>query len=109
MIDRLNGRTSVAIAVVGLLLVVVVGWLGFVSPQRSKAADLAAKISDSEHPACRYAGARRRSPAATEHRRACRHSGRPSRIGQDVAAPASALRRRRPARRYASSALRRSR
>ena len=48
MIDRLNGRTSVAIAIVGLLLVVLVGWLGFVSPQRSKAADLAVEISDSE-------------------------------------------------------------
>jgi type IV pilus assembly PilO-like protein len=48
MIERLNGRTSVAIAVVGLLLVVLVGWLGFVSPQRSKAADLAAEISDTE-------------------------------------------------------------
>lgn len=48
MIDRLNGRTSVVIAVVGLLLVVLVGWLGFVSPQRSKAADLAAEISDTE-------------------------------------------------------------
>ena len=48
MIDRLNGRTSVAIAVVGLLLVVLVGWIGFVSPQRSKAADLAVEISDTE-------------------------------------------------------------
>lgn len=48
MIDRLNGRTSVAIAVVGLLLVVLVGWLGFVSPQRSKAAGLAVEITDTE-------------------------------------------------------------
>ena len=48
MIDRLNGRTSVAIAVIGLLLVVLIGWLGFVSPQRSKAAELAVEISDTE-------------------------------------------------------------
>ena len=39
MIDRLNGRAAVAIAAVGLLLVVLVGWLGVVAPQRSKAAD----------------------------------------------------------------------
>ncbi len=47
MIERLNGRTSVAIAVVGLLLVVLVGWFGFVSPQRSKAAD--SRCRDQRH------------------------------------------------------------
>src|SRR5215218_7090720 len=48
MIERLNGRTSVAIAVAGLLLVALVGWFGFVSPQRSKAADLSLAITDTE-------------------------------------------------------------
>jgi Tfp pilus assembly protein PilO len=48
MIERLNGRTSVAIAVAGLLLVVLVGWMGFVTPQRSKAADLSVKIGETQ-------------------------------------------------------------
>jgi len=48
MIDRLNGRAAVAIAAIGLLLVVLVGWFGVVSPQRSKAADLAIRIDETE-------------------------------------------------------------
>jgi len=48
MIERLNGRTSVLIAFAGLLLVVLVGWMGFVSPQRAKADELDAKIADTE-------------------------------------------------------------
>ena len=48
MIERLDGRAAVAIAAVGLLLIVLVGWFGFVSPQRSKAADLAVKIDEAE-------------------------------------------------------------
>jgi Tfp pilus assembly protein PilO len=48
MIDRLNGRASVLIAAAGLLLVVLVGWLGFVSPQRSKADELAVRIAETE-------------------------------------------------------------
>ena len=48
MIERLNGRAAVGIASIGLLLVVLVGWFGVVSPQRSKAADLAVRISDTE-------------------------------------------------------------
>jgi len=48
MIERLNGRTSVLIALAGLLLVVLVGWMGFVSPQRSKVDELEAKIADTE-------------------------------------------------------------
>jgi hypothetical protein len=48
MIERLDGRTSVLIAAVGLLLVVLVGWFGFVSPQRSKADDLAVQITDTQ-------------------------------------------------------------
>ena len=44
MIERLNGRAAVWIAAVGLLLVVLVGWFGVVSPQRSKAAELAVQI-----------------------------------------------------------------
>ena len=45
MIERLDGRLSVMIAATGLLLVVLVGWLGFVSPQRSKADGLAVEIT----------------------------------------------------------------
>lgn len=48
MIERLNGRTCVLIAASGLVLVVLVGWLGFVSPQRSKAAALAVQIDETE-------------------------------------------------------------
>ena len=48
MIERLDGRTSVLIAAAGLLLVVLVGWFGFVSPQRSKADDLAIQITDTQ-------------------------------------------------------------
>lgn len=48
MIERLDGRAAVAIAAVGLLVIVLVGWFGLVSPQRSKAADLAVKIDDTE-------------------------------------------------------------
>ena len=48
MIESLNGRISVAIAVAGLLLVVLVGWLGFVSPQRSQAAELSVEITDTQ-------------------------------------------------------------
>jgi len=48
MIDRLSKRTVVAIAAVGLLAVVLVGWFALVSPQRSKASELESKISDSE-------------------------------------------------------------
>jgi len=48
VIERLNGRTSVLIAAAGLLLVVLVGWLGFVSPQRSKAAELAVQVDETE-------------------------------------------------------------
>ena len=48
MIERLNGRIAVGIAGIGLLLVVLVGWFIVVSPQRSKAAELAVKIDDTE-------------------------------------------------------------
>ncbi|MEJ7791502.1 MAG: hypothetical protein WKF65_05975 [Gaiellaceae bacterium] len=48
MIERLNGRAAVGLAAAGLLLVVLVGWLGFVSPQRSKAAELQVKIDEAE-------------------------------------------------------------
>jgi len=48
MIERLNGRTSLLIAAAGLLLVVLVGWMGFVSPQRSKAAELAVQVDETE-------------------------------------------------------------
>jgi Tfp pilus assembly protein PilO len=47
MIDRLSQRTAIAIAVVGVLAVVLVGWFLLVSPQRSKASELNGKIDES--------------------------------------------------------------
>jgi hypothetical protein len=48
MIERLNGRPAIAVAAAGLLLIVLIGWLGFVSPQRSKADALVIKITETE-------------------------------------------------------------
>jgi Tfp pilus assembly protein PilO len=48
MIDRLSKRTAIAIAAVGVLAVVLVGWFALVSPQRSKASELDGKISESQ-------------------------------------------------------------
>jgi len=48
MIERLNGRTSIILSAAGLLAVVLVGWFGFLSPQRQKAADLAEQIRQTE-------------------------------------------------------------
>ena len=48
MIDRLNGRASLALAAAGLMLVLLVGWFGVVSPQRSKAAELSAQTDAAE-------------------------------------------------------------
>jgi Tfp pilus assembly protein PilO len=47
MIDRLSKRTAIAIAAVGVLAVVLVGWFALVSPQRSKASELDGKIGES--------------------------------------------------------------
>jgi Tfp pilus assembly protein PilO len=47
MIDRFSKRTALAIAAVGVLAVVLVGWFALVSPQRSKASELDGKISES--------------------------------------------------------------
>lgn len=47
MIDRLSKRTALAIASVGVLAVVLVGWFVLVSPQRSQASELDGKISES--------------------------------------------------------------
>jgi Tfp pilus assembly protein PilO len=47
MIDRLSKRTALAIAAVGVLAVVLVGWFALVSPQRSKASELDGKIDES--------------------------------------------------------------
>src|SRR4029450_9757998 len=47
MIDRVSKRTAVAIAAVGVLAVVLVGWFALVSPQRSKASELDGKIDES--------------------------------------------------------------
>jgi Tfp pilus assembly protein PilO len=48
MIDRLSKRTVIAIAAVGLVAVVLVGWFVLVSPQRSKASELEGKIANSQ-------------------------------------------------------------
>jgi Tfp pilus assembly protein PilO len=48
MIDRITNRTAVAIAAVGLVAIVLVGWFAVVSPQRSKASELEGKIADSQ-------------------------------------------------------------
>jgi Tfp pilus assembly protein PilO len=46
MIDRINGRLAVLIAVVLVLVVVLASWFAVLSPQRSKAANLDAQIGD---------------------------------------------------------------
>jgi len=46
MISRINGRLAALLAVFAFLLVVLVGWYGFVSPQRSKAATIDGQIAD---------------------------------------------------------------
>ncbi|MCP9484380.1 MAG: type 4a pilus biogenesis protein PilO [Gaiellaceae bacterium MAG52_C11] len=48
MIERLNSRRAFAVGAGGILLVLLVGWFGIVSPQRSKAADLSVKIEEAE-------------------------------------------------------------
>ena len=48
MMQRLNGRVSLALSAAGLLLVLLVGWFGVVSPQRSKAAELSVQIDEAE-------------------------------------------------------------
>jgi Tfp pilus assembly protein PilO len=47
MIEKLSQRTAIAIAAVGLIAVILVGWFAVVSPQRSKAAELQGKIEES--------------------------------------------------------------
>src|SRR4029450_2611742 len=47
MIETPSQRTAVAIAAVGLVAVILVGWFAVVSPQRSKAAELQGKIDES--------------------------------------------------------------
>jgi hypothetical protein len=46
VIDRINGRLAVLLAIVSVLLVVLVGWFVLVSPQRSKASALDGQIGD---------------------------------------------------------------
>jgi Tfp pilus assembly protein PilO len=47
MIEKLSQRIAIAIAAVGLVAVILVGWFAVVSPQRSKAAELQGKIDES--------------------------------------------------------------
>jgi hypothetical protein len=46
MIDRINGRLALLLAIAGLLILLLAGWFVFVSPQRSKAASLNTQIDD---------------------------------------------------------------
>ena len=46
MIDRINGRLALLLAIVGLLVLGLAGWFVFVSPQSSKAAALDTQIGD---------------------------------------------------------------
>ena len=46
MTERINGRLAVVLAAMLVLVVVLVGWFAFVSPQRSKAAALDGQIGD---------------------------------------------------------------
>ena len=46
MIDRINGRLALVLAIATVLLVLLVGWFVLVSPQRSKASALDSKIGD---------------------------------------------------------------
>jgi Tfp pilus assembly protein PilO len=46
MIDRINGRLALLLAIVLVLVVVLVSWFAVLSPQRSKAAALDAQIGD---------------------------------------------------------------
>ena len=41
---KLSGRVALLLSVVGVILVVIIGWFVLVSPQRSKASDLDAKL-----------------------------------------------------------------
>ena len=46
MIDRINGRLALLLAVSGLIVIVLAGWFVFLSPQSSKAAALDSQIGD---------------------------------------------------------------
>ncbi len=48
MPQRISGRVALLIIVVATLVVILVGWIGFVSPQRSKASSLSGEISNTE-------------------------------------------------------------
>jgi len=48
MKDKLTPKIVAALAAVAIALVVLVGWFGFVSPQRSKAAELDQRIADTK-------------------------------------------------------------
>jgi hypothetical protein len=46
VIDRINGRLALLLAVAGVLVLLLAGWYVIVSPQRSKAAQLDGRIGD---------------------------------------------------------------
>jgi len=46
MINRINGRLALLLAVAGILILLLAGWFVLISPQRSKAAELNTHIDD---------------------------------------------------------------
>jgi hypothetical protein len=48
MLQRVSGRVAFLIIAVAIVLVILLGWFAFVAPQRSKASDLGAQISNTD-------------------------------------------------------------
>ena len=91
MIERLNGRAAVGIAAVGLLLVVIVGWFGFVSPQRRRRRSWRSGSTTPKR-SSQVTQALVEGPLLRlEHRRAGDAAHGNPRRGADVANPAPAL------------------
>jgi Pilus assembly protein, PilO len=65
VIDRINGRLALLLAVAGVLILMLAGWYVIVSPQRSKAAQLDGRIGDANIKLA-ATEALLRSPAARE-------------------------------------------
>jgi hypothetical protein len=75
VIDRINGRLALLLAVLLVLVVALTGWFAFVSPQRSKAATLDGQIGDA-NVALATTQAFLRSPAAHQSVRDLRRVSR---------------------------------
>ncbi len=48
MTKRISGRVALILICVGAILVLMLGWMTFVGPERSKASDLSGKVSDTQ-------------------------------------------------------------